>query len=92
MAVAIYPFPNSSRYAIHAETLQYFVLKNGSERLIFEDDFILYFYKAFYSFSNRFITTKPKQLKLSYFLKGFAQRSEKVDYFDPLTKSLSRTD
>lgn len=48
--MVIHPFSNSATCAIHAETLQYFVLKNGSERITFEGDFIFYFYQEFYSF------------------------------------------
>lgn len=67
VTMVIDPFSSSPTYSSHAETLEYFGLKNGSERAVFESDFIFYFYKEFYSFWNTFIMLKPKRFKLLYF-------------------------
>lgn len=75
--MVIYPFSNSWTYTIHAETLQYFVLKNRSERM-FKSDLICYFYTEFHSFWDILITTQAQRIQtIVFFKKGFSQRSGK---------------
>lgn len=80
MTVVIYSFLISTINAIYAINLQYFGLK--SERTTFENDFN--FIRKQFEIDSLLLNPKDSNYRI---VKGFAQRSEKGDYFGPTNKN-----